>query len=114
MGTANSGFDIQKAVYDLLIADNTVKGLVGSRVYDAPPPNPVLPYVVIGDMVASAPETTSTSTIIRYSMDISAVIGPNPAADTFSRGFEVGHDIVGAAQEALHNITSLTLITACL
>jgi len=40
---------LQKAIYDALIADGTVSGLVSSRIYDRVPPSVVFPYVRIGE-----------------------------------------------------------------
>lgn len=97
MALVNSGFDIQEAVYDLLMADTAMKALVGDRIYDAAPPSPTLPYVIIGDMTGPPPETTSTSTLTKYTMEISAIVGANPASDEHTLGFETGHKIIGRA-----------------
>lgn len=39
---------LQKLVYDRLVAHAGVAALVGSRIYDAPPPDVVLPFISFG------------------------------------------------------------------
>lgn len=104
----NSGFDIQKAIVDLMLADTDLAALVGTRIHDSPPPDVVFPYVIVGDMSMQRPELTSTSMRTIYNMEISALLGPNPADTTYTLGFEAGHQIMARVFELLHNST-LTL-----
>ena len=50
-----SGLAVQKAVVGRLRTDTGVAALVGTRVYDQPPPNPTFPYISLG------PETIAPS-----------------------------------------------------
>jgi hypothetical protein len=43
-----SGLAIQKAIVGRLRTDGGVTALVGTRVYDQPPPNPTFPYISLG------------------------------------------------------------------
>ena len=104
----NSGFDIQKAIVDILLADTNLAALVGARIHDSPPPSVAFPYIIVGDMTMQRPELTSTSMRTTYSMEISALLGPNPLDTTFTLGFEAGHQIMARVFELLHNGT-LTL-----
>jgi len=40
---------LQKAVFAALVADGGVGALIGDRIYDAPPRDPVYPYASIGE-----------------------------------------------------------------
>lgn len=106
---ANSGFDVQKAIYDILTKDTTLATKAGGRIYDAPPKNPALPYVIIGDMLTSPPEMTSSSIRNTYSMDVSVVLGPNPEANVHYLGFETGHAIIDRVFQLLNDCRTLTL-----
>jgi len=51
---------LQKGVRAALVADATITGLVGSRVYDEPPQNVTFPYMRFGDIDPSAFDTDNT------------------------------------------------------
>lgn len=51
---------LQKGVRAALVADGTITGLVGSRVYDEPPQNVTFPYMRFGDIDPSAFDTDNT------------------------------------------------------
>jgi hypothetical protein len=48
MAVIDMEFEIQKVLYNALMANSTLLALVGSRLYDEPPENLTYPYVVIG------------------------------------------------------------------
>lgn len=43
-----SALELQKAIVTKLKADSAISALVGTRVYDIPPPSPTFPYISIG------------------------------------------------------------------
>lgn len=51
---------LQKGVRAALVADATITGLVGPRVYDEPPQNVTFPYMRFGDIDPSAFDTDNT------------------------------------------------------
>lgn len=106
---ANSGFDVQEAIFDILDADTSLAAIVGDRIYDAPPKNPTLPYIIIGDMLASPPAFTSSSISNTYSMDVSVVLGPNPDSNVHYLGFEAGHGVIDRVFQLLNDNRAMTL-----
>ncbi len=101
----NSGYDIQKSVRDALLADSAIRNLVGNRVYEAAPTNATAPYVIIGDMSSEPPELTSTSILMRYSMEVSAVVGPDPQANSQAVGFKNAHAILDRVTQLMQDRT---------
>lgn len=101
----NSGYDIQKSVRDALLADSAIQNLVGSRVYEAAPSNAAAPYIIIGDMSSEPPELTSTSILMRYSMEVSAVVGPDPQANSQVIGFKNAHAILDRVTQLMQDRT---------
>lgn len=51
---------IQKALRPVLVADATIAGLVGTRIYDEPPQDVVFPYLRFGDIQPAAFDTDTT------------------------------------------------------
>ena len=47
--SGSSLYDIQKAIYDTLLADVDLNNIVDSRIYDFTPDNTVFPYITIGE-----------------------------------------------------------------
>ena len=45
-------WQLQKAVYSVLTASSVLQSLIGSRVYDVPPPDAEYPFILIGDMTS--------------------------------------------------------------
>ena len=101
----NSGYDIQKSVRDALLADNAIQALVGNRIYEAAPSNPAVPYIIIGDMNSEPPELTSTSILARYSMEVSAVVGPDLQANSQAVGFKNAHAILDRVTQLMQDRT---------
>jgi hypothetical protein len=46
----SAAWEVQKALYDAMVADTTLTTLVSNRIYDEPPTDVQYPYIVIGDM----------------------------------------------------------------
>lgn len=44
-------WEMQKAIYDILIADAPLMSLIGTRIYDEPLPNIKYPYLVLSNFV---------------------------------------------------------------
>lgn len=44
-------WEVQKTLYDQLVADSVFMDLIGNKIYDEPPTNEGYPYVVIGDSI---------------------------------------------------------------
>lgn len=66
-------WEIQKAIYNLIVADTTLMGMIGNRIYDEPLTNNVYPYIVLGNFTEISDNTLdgigydSTFTISIYS-----------------------------------------------
>ncbi len=62
--------ELRAAIHDALIADATLTSLLGgAKVYDDPPPNPIFPYVTLGEARASDYSTaTETGTEHQFTL----------------------------------------------
>ena len=64
---------LQAAIYDRLVADPALSGLVGAEIHDAPPPGPLPPlYVLLGDEVA-LDRSDKTGAGARHEVTISVI-----------------------------------------
>jgi hypothetical protein len=90
---------LQKAVFAALVADAGVGALVGDRIYDAPPREPVFPYVTIGDTRVSD-WSTGTETGAEHRVAL--------VAWSRERGKRECYTVIEAIEAALHD-AALTL-----
>ena len=84
---------LQAAVYQALIADATLQGLVGSNVFDAPPPGP-LPetYVALGpETVTGANDSTGYGAVHDFVVSVVTEVA----------GFQAAKEAAGAISDAL-------------
>ena len=85
---------LQKGIRAALVADATITGLVGSRVYDEPPQNVTFPYMRFGDIDPSAFDTDDTE---------GALVGVSIEAHSRSASGRVEVvQMAEAVREALH------------
>lgn len=73
-------WEIQKAIYNMLVADSALMTLVNYRVYDTPPTNAVYPYIAIGNMT-EIPDNTLDN--IGYESTIMVSIYTKPDVSGF-------------------------------
>lgn len=69
-------WEVQKALYNQLSADNTFMTMIGSRLFDEPPTNSEYPYVILGDAVEIPDNTLSFN---GYDTSVTFMIKTKPA-----------------------------------
>ncbi len=69
---SNAGWALQKSAYETLLADATLKTLIGDppRVYDAPPRSGPYPFVAFGDTRET--KLPGADTLVEHDLRISA------------------------------------------
>lgn len=96
--SAETQWDIQKEIYNLLVNDSNLNAIVGSRIYDYVPDNSDFPYVVITDMIA-----TPFDSQIGNGMQVKLSIG----AFSDYKGTKEIKDIMRIVYDLLHNNSGL-------
>jgi len=85
---------LQSAVYAALLADGGLGGLIGNRIYDAPPRDATFPYVVIGETrVADWSTATEDGAEHRLTLDVWSR----------ERGKRQCYEIMAAVEAVLHD-----------
>lgn len=90
----SSSWSLQRAIYDVLVADATVLGLLGGpRIFDAVPDNSAFPYLTLGQ-----------STVTDWSTGSDTGEEHRLALNVWSRaaGRREAHEIMAALRLALH------------
>lgn len=82
------------AIRDALLADEGVGALLGARLYDAPPLDPVFPYLTLGRL-ESRPVDTSESAAIEHAVTLHVWSRYGGRAEAL--------DCIGALRGALHD-----------
>ena len=85
---------LQKGVRAVLVANATVTGLVGQRVYDEPPQDPTYPFVRFGPVEEETYDTDNTQAV-NVTQDIEVWSRPKS-------GREECQKIIDAVRSALH------------
>jgi hypothetical protein len=89
-----SAFALHKVIFAALAASTPISGLVGARVFDAPPRNAAFPYVTLGE-TSAADWSTSTEEGTEHRLTLHAWSRAGGKAECWS--------ILDALRDALHD-----------
>ena len=90
----SNALDLQKSVRAVLVADTTIAGLVGARIYDEPPQDPTFPYIRFGEIM-ERPMDTDSEQAASITMDVEAYSRPKAGRVECQK-------IIDAIRAALH------------
>src|SRR5690606_24189932 len=86
--------ELQKLIYDRLVADAGVHSVAGDRIYDNPPPERVFPYVSFGSSDAVEDDADCiTGLVITQQLD---------CWSRYAGGFKEVKSLTDAVKKALH------------
>lgn len=86
MATADHATIIRQAIIDALLASSDLQAIIGTRVFDYVPANPVYPYLRVGQIASALPYEDTCSIGMDARINIHGFISGIPTTDTSSLG----------------------------